>query len=87
MMRRAPARQHMRHSCLVTYLAAQGMHGYICDLSKDEGLVTWSSCGRALMLFWKGYATHLSRVQTYLWDKRKSSDTVSQPREFRRAEV
>ena len=66
MICRASAQQHVRHPCLVTYLAAQGMRNHIYDLSEDEGLVTWSSCGRALMLFWKGYATHLSRVQTYL---------------------
>ena len=71
----------------MTYLAAEGMRSYIYNLSGGEGLLTWSSCGRALMLFWKGYATHLSRVHTYLWDNSNSSDTVSQSREFRRAEV
>lgn len=41
-------------------------HGYRSISGKFEGArLTWSSFGRDDILFWKGYATHLSRIQTY----------------------
>ena len=44
-------------SCAVAHLTLAS--------TRPSRQVIWSSLGRALMLFWNGYATHLFLIQTY----------------------